>query len=258
MKTDTDLVTRLHDPKTPIADWLLNVMGLRNPKKAESLKPFYDFLLNEGLELPGDVAEFGVYKGDSLLSTALFLLRAGSAKKTLGFDTFAGFPALHENDRTERFEELHAKGRMSESHYQAVLQLREAERLGIYRQHQFQATSLELVNGRIKTLRLPNVILHPGDFKDAIRNVPGDTRYCAVLMDSDLYASHADTLPHCWEKLVPGGAIYLDEYYSLKYPGARIAIDEFCEKIGTEPIRVLGYSEKGEFERWFLKKPLRP
>ena len=43
--------------------------------------------------LEGDVLEFGVYKGASLLSLALLAKRLGSKKEFYGFDTFEGFPS---------------------------------------------------------------------------------------------------------------------------------------------------------------------
>ena len=46
------------------------------------------------------------------------------------------------------------------------------------------------------------------------------------------------------------GIIYLDEYYSLKFPGAKIATDKFCrEKIFPNKIKNL----KEDFERWYIK-----
>ncbi len=250
-----NLVEQLKDPNWAIPDWLYNSIGLRNPEKTESLKPFYDFVLNEGAQIPGDIAEFGVYRGDSLLSTGLLLARMKLNKRVLGFDTFSGFPVFTKQDHLGVFEKLYKEGKISKWHYEATQILCEAEKLELYKQHQFQATSLELVKKRISTLQLDNIDLHVGVFKDSLPQVKSHTRYCAVLMDCDLYASYNEVLPHCWERLSPGGLIYLDEYFSLKYPGARIAIDEFCQKIGTTPERVLAYAKQGEFERWYLRKP---
>ena len=72
-----------------------------------------------------------------------------------------------------------------------------------------------------------------------------------VLLDSDLFDSYELTLPHLWRSLTPGGYIYLDEYYSLKFPGPRFAVDEFAKNSECELILLgvwLG------FERWALRK----
>jgi hypothetical protein len=44
----------------------------------------------------------------------------------------------------------------------------------------------------------------------------------------------------------------LDEYYSLKFPGARIATNEFFQDKQHKPQKHAHIH--GEFERWFLKK----
>jgi hypothetical protein len=52
----------------------------------------------------------------------------------------------------------------------------------------------------------------------------------------------------------PRGYLFLDEYYSLKFPGARIAIDEFFsdkkEEVKMYPCKDM------EFERWYICKEL--
>jgi len=46
--------------------------------------------------------------------------------------------------------------------------------------------------------------------------------------------------------------IHLDEYYSLKFPGARIACAEYFKEKGIEPQKNIVPSH--EFERWFVTK----
>jgi hypothetical protein len=63
-----------------------------------------------------------------------------------------------------------------------------------------------------------------------------------------------ETLNYGWERLIPGGIVFLDEYYSLKFPGARIAVNEFfADKKGYEMLEV---SDKSidDFERWIIRK----
>ena len=55
-----------------------------------------------------------------------------------------------------------------------------------------------------------------------------------------------------WEKMVKNSYMFLDEYYSLKFPGAKIATDEFfAAKIQKPKMHKV---EKNEFERWYVKK----
>ena len=46
--------------------------------------------------------------------------------------------------------------------------------------------------------------------------------------------------------------IYLDEYYSLKFAGARIATNEFFNDKNEKPI--MHKKVKGDFERWSITK----
>ena len=71
-------------------------------------------------------------------------------------------------------------------------------------------------------------------------------------IDCDLYDGYRIVLPFVWDNLSKGGYVHLDEYYSLKFPGARIATMEFCEKMKITPKQNL--SRTGEFERWYLSK----
>ena len=45
----------------------------------------------------------------------------------------------------------------------------------------------------------------------------------------------------------------LDEYYSLKFPGAKIACDEFCHLHNIQPQKQVSVPNS-EFERWYLTK----
>ena len=74
----------------------------------------------------------------------------------------------------------------------------------------------------------------------------------SVLIDCDLYQSHLDVLNFVWPKLNRGGYIYFDEYYSLKFAGARIAIDEFFKNKKEKPKKEINYNS--EFERWGITK----
>ena len=74
----------------------------------------------------------------------------------------------------------------------------------------------------------------------------------SVLMDCDLYESHKIALPFVWHRLIAKGLIFLDEYYSLKFPGARIATNEFFSDKHDKPEM---FPRKAmDFERWFIQK----
>jgi hypothetical protein len=57
--------------------------------------------------------------------------------------------------------------------------------------------------------------------------------------------------------LSPGGIVYLDEYFSLKFPGPRVAVNQFIETVDDAEL-VCIESPVLEFERWILRKTPAP
>ena len=73
-----------------------------------------------------------------------------------------------------------------------------------------------------------------------------------ALIDCDLYESHKISLPFVWDRLNTGAYTFLDEYYSLKFPGSRIAINNFFKEKKEKP--KMHNLSNGEFERWYTIK----
>ena len=105
---------------------------------------------------------------------------------------------------------------------------------------------------KIKLLNLKNIILKKGDFKKTFikKNLP--KKIFLINLDCDLYESCKTVLEACWPRIVKGGYIWLDEYYSLKFPGPKIFIDEFVKennlKINTF------YDKQHDFYRNYIIK----
>ena len=82
-------------------------------------------------------------------------------------------------------------------------------------------------------------------------------KFCSVLMDCDLYDSYKIALPFVWERMETDAYMFLDEYFSLKFPGARVAIDEFFNE-DNKPISYKTNTEWShvgmDFERWYARK----
>lgn len=243
-------------------DWEYNVLDIYNYNKSGKLDGYFNFIKTNHNHIKGDICEIGVYKGHSLISTALMLKEIGSNKKVLGFDSFSGFPSYHANDDLSKFEELYKNGFISDEHihdfrlnleFKAFVSGVPASPSNISSSQDFSETSLSLLKRKIEYFELDNVVLVDGDFKDTMQNKEyQNIKFMAALLDCDLYEGHKIALPFIWERLENEGYIYLDEYYSLKFPGARIATDEFflnkTDKPEMYPIRQM------DFERWFVKK----
>ena len=79
-----------------------------------------------------------------------------------------------------------------------------------------------------------------------------DKSIFSVNLDSDLYDSYKVVLENIYSKIVKNGYLHLDEYYSIKFPGCKIAVDEFCKKKNIKVKRNKNYD--WEFERYYIQK----
>ena len=155
---------------------------------------------------PGDIAEFGVYKGASLSRWAIFrsMFSNEFAKKIFGFDVFGAFPHTnYEDDVKRRAEFVDAGGEnsISKSDFEYLLKERNLDH------------NVELIEGNILET-LP----------DFLANNP-HTRFSLINLDTDVYEPAKCILEHCWDRLTPGGVLILDDYAT--FAGETVAVEEF-------------------------------
>jgi len=248
-------------------DWEFNVLNIYNfQKPGGHLEPYFDFVRENHAVIEGDLLEAGVFRGSSLIGMALMLKEMGSTKKIYGYDTWSGFPPVYRpQDGFDQWRALLNEGRISDTHFEKT-RLHAAHRsLGLSTGQQldcsnisssgaFSACSRADVQRKLRYLGLENVVLVEGDFARTMSadTGSGPSKLFAAIIDADLYESYRVALPFIWSRLAHGGYLYLDEYYSLKFPGARIASDEFFAERRDKPQR--SARENGHFERWFVRK----
>ncbi len=151
-------------------------------------------------DLPGSVAECGVYRGGSLR----LLARALPGKNVWGFDTFAGMPAEMVRDF-----DTHGVG-------------------------DFGDTSFDQVAAFLHDLN--NVRLVQGIFPETFAQVPSDEKFCLIHLDCDQYDSYQAALDFFLPRLTEGGFIIIDDYFHCE--GARRAIDERFPRVGKPPYAI--------------------
>jgi hypothetical protein len=244
-----------------LSQWEYGALNIYNPEIKGTLRYFFEFIIKHHKELPGDIVECGVYQGRSLLGTACLLQSLKSRKLIYGFDTFAGFPRVGSQDRADNFRRLFRQQRISRIHYLRHLKFLRLRKqvfggpLGashLSTSGNFGATSQRLIEKKIRFLGLNNVRLVTGDFAKTMTLQRQPSRIMAALVDCDLYESYRLCLPFIWQRLVPGGYVFLDEYYSLKFPGGRLAVDEFFMDKKEKPRQ---HPDDGSgFERWYVRK----
>jgi hypothetical protein len=234
-------------------DWEFGSLGIYNYRFYGSKFHYFNFIRDNYMNLPGDIVEIGVFNGKSLLATGIMLKELGSDKLIYGFDNFSGLSHLYSpQDDPSMFETLFLDGRITKNHIESVNKLNEYRKLGIVKNSgDFGGVSLDLLNKKIESLGLDNIRLVVGDFVDTMQSI-NIGPIMSALIDCDLYESYKVSLPFVWNKLVKGGYIYLDEYYSLKYPGGRIAADEFFSDKMDKPQM---YDRRlFDFERWYVRR----
>ena len=141
------------------------------------------------MHLEGTMVECGTYMGGS----ARLISKATNYSKRLDvFDTFEGMPAQHVLDSNGC-----VAGDLN--------------------------CSLDRVMGN--TADCPNIIFHKGVVPDSL-DVIKDEKFSFVYLDMDLYQPTIDALNFFWSRVVSGGAILLDDAWSIR--PITNAIEEFA------------------------------
>lgn len=252
----------------PQNDYEFNLLKIENYNLSQRMI-FIKKFLEKKTEIQGDYYEFGVYQGSSIISIALLFKNLGIKKKIYGFDSFGGFPNYSKYDHIKNFDKLYKEKKISKKHYENIINFKKIkyfiEKLhnkknsinpeNISTSNDFSNSSLQFLKKKIRLLGLKNIELIKGDFKKTIPNFfkkkPKNKIFLANI-DCDLYDSYKTVLNFAWPQLSNNGIIYLDEYYSLKFPGAKIASDEFFNQNNIKPLKIKTW--KTDFERWYIKK----
>jgi len=150
-------------------------------------------------DVPGDVAECGVWRGGSCIFMAGYLkLYDMHSRRVIVADSFDGLPRPKAEDAgldlsKEVFPEL--------------------------------AVSLETVQENFAAYDLSSgsVVFLKGWFKDTLPSAP-ITQLALLRLDGDLYESTMDCLVALYEKVAPGGIIIVDDY---AIPNCRNALHHF-------------------------------
>lgn len=240
-------------------DYLFNLLNIDNFNKQTShLRYFYSHIKSNYKKLPGDIFEFGCYRGRSLLAIALLLKKLKSNKIVYAFDTFRGFPnnIYSEQDSFDFFKE----NREIQFKHEVVKKIRkfnigiDVNKKNISRSEDFRFNSKKDLLKKIRFLGLKNIKLIEGSFENTLPKFlkKYKNKIFSVNMDCDLYKSYKVVLESIYPKLIKKGYVHLDEYYSLKFPGCKIAVDEFCNHHDIKVKKNKNF--RWEFKRYYLEK----
>jgi predicted O-methyltransferase YrrM len=154
--------------------------------------------------VPGDLVELGVYRGNSAALLATLGRKAG--RHTWLFDTFEGF------------DPRDLKGIDDKSHYTS-----------------FTNTSLSNVK---KLVGEDSVTYVQGYFPASLDQVRTPEKIAVVHIDCDLHEPMRAALETFYPRVQPGGVIIMHDYSSGHWPGATAAIDTFFNDKPEKPVLI--------------------
>jgi hypothetical protein len=160
-----------------------------------------DHVLGEQ-QVAGDLAEVGVYKGNTASILADFATEYG--RTCWLFDTFEGF---------------HTRDLVGVDQSKAT--------------DAFKDTSLYEVRNIIGRHTHANCRFVPGYFPESIPADCVERKFAVVSLDCDLYQPIRDGLMFFSKRMVPGGLLIIHDYAGNYWPGAKQAVDEFCAETGN-------------------------
>lgn len=190
-------------------------------------------------DLPGDIVEVGVYKGETFLTFAKFLeiLCPGDRiKRVIGFDSFKGLDDFTRHDGGD-ISVGNMTGGWNPDGFQSTL----ASLINLSHQDSFvpQKERLLMVDGDIRKTATEFIEREPG------------MRISLLHLDVDLYEPTMAALQAFYPKIVNGGIVVLDEYACHEWPGETTALDEYFD---GKPPRMNRMGWSGTPSAWFVKE----
>jgi len=162
-------------------------------------------------EINGDIAECGVYRAGGTIILANVIKELKSDKLIYAFDSFEGMPEATELDNKKDGNVFYKKGVLS-------------------------STSLDYAKSKAKHFKVDNYITFvKGYFQNTLsETIKPEHKFCVVIIDPDQYAGTKFCLEFFYDKVLPGGYIFIDDYdiedkKRIDTPGVKVATDEFLE-----------------------------
>ncbi len=188
-------------------------------------------LFQKTIDVPGDIAELGVFRGLGLMSWANMLEAyciGNRTKIVYGFDNWEGFPNLSAEDGKEEPDVQKIIGGFSPGHYYDEL----VDAIAIFDSDRFIPfkNRIKLVKGNIEETVVQFTDSNPG------------VRFSLIHFDCDLYNPTKVALECLWERLSRGGVIIFDEYGLAEWPGETKAVDDFFSGMPQIQIKVLPWT----------------
>ena len=183
------------------------------------------------LDVPGDIAEVGVFRGLGLMTWANLLEAYAIGDRTkvvYGFDNWQGFTELAPEDGAKVGEVQKEVGGFSPRQYKEELEAA----IRIFDEDRFipWKARVKLVEGQVEETA--------GRF---VKDNPG-VRFSLVHLDCDLYKPTKAAIEAFWPRLSRGGVMLFDEYAIKDWPGETAAVDEYFADMPNVRVRTLPWT----------------
>ena len=182
------------------------------PSRIGKLLAHYE-LYKSIVHLPGDILEFGVFKGASLIRFSTFrrLIENDDSRRIIGFDSFGEFPVAETYNQLDRdfiknFGESCGDG------------LSRNEVINIFSEKGFQ--NVELIEGNILESLPSFLVANPA------------TRIALFHLDMDVHEPTKFALELLYDRVVPGGLILFDDFGMGLAEGETSAVEQFVREKG--------------------------
>lgn len=178
-------------------------------------------ILKLTVSIPGNIVEFGSWKGSNLLFMAkvLNILQPNTLKKVLCFESFEGLQSFDEKDQVD-INQLRGKYKGDENILRKMITLFEMD------------DWVEIIKGdALKTI-------------DVFENNNPHMIFSLAYIDFDLYAPVKKALDFLEKRMSRGGIIVFDEGNSDNWKGEGIAMNEFLEKNRDYKMKTINFARQ--------------
>ena len=163
-------------------------------------------------KIPGSIVECGVWRGGSMMTVALTLMRAGLTDRDLFlFDTFQGM--TQPSDADGEWEKQMWSKNQTATH------------------NKWAFSPIDEVKGNMGGTGYPPDRIHyvVGKVEETIPDSAPES-ISILRLDTDWYESTKHELIHLYPRMSRGGVLIIDDYGAFQ--GARKAVDEFVQENG--------------------------
>ncbi|MCC7509407.1 MAG: class I SAM-dependent methyltransferase [Planctomycetes bacterium] len=168
--------------------------------------------------IPGDIVECGVWRGGSMMAIARTLLNMGVHDRELHlFDTFEGMP-------TPTAKDVNHKGHDAREFF-------DGKKFNDREGSDWCYAALDEVKANLARVGYPAARIHyiQGKVEDTLPAAAPE-RIALLRLDTDWYESTLHEMRTLYPRLVPGGVLIIDDYYTWK--GSKDAVDEYMAEHG--------------------------